>query len=126
MPAYIYTPEDFENETQWEAFKKYIKRSLPGKVEFADDEDGRAIVKFPDNDYRSEKTLNSCVDLAKEENLLWIAQDLKDAREKRDFNIKAAAEFCGVPYKTWIKWENGERECPPYVVKLIKFYLENK
>lgn len=47
-------------------------------------------------------------------------------RKEHGMSKRQACELCGVPYRTWLKWENGERACPDYVFDLIKFYLENR
>ena len=38
------------------------------------------------------------------------------------------AKFCellNIPLPSLTKWEQGQRECPPYVVELIAFRVQN-
>lgn len=53
-------------------------------------------------------------------------EELKQERLKRGLSMAKFADLIGVPFKTYEHWERGERECPAYVLRLIKFYLANK
>lgn len=51
---------------------------------------------------------------------------LKQIREEMGLTRTKAAEVVGVPYRTWQNWEDGSRQCPEYVERLIIFYLQHK
>ena len=36
------------------------------------------------------------------------------------------AEMLDIPYRTLQNWKSGEREAPPYVIKLIAYYLRSE
>lgn len=67
---YVYTPDDFGTEEQWEAFKGYVSRSFVNAL----NEDYKKAVKcFDDNliefnelDHKQERKLSELVDLARE------------------------------------------------------------
>ena len=44
---------------------------------------------------------------------------IKEARERRGMSRKDIAKWLEIPYRTIQNWETGERQCPPYMEKLI-------
>ncbi|OUP18335.1 hypothetical protein B5F29_11015 [Lachnoclostridium sp. An196] len=44
---------------------------------------------------------------------------IQEARKERGLSRKAVAEWLEIPYRTISNWENGERQCPAYIEKLI-------
>lgn len=51
---------------------------------------------------------------------------IKEMRETSGLSQIKICELTGVPTRTWRSWETGERACPEYVVRLIRYFLENK
>ncbi len=45
--------------------------------------------------------------------------NIEEARKKMNMSRKEVATWLDIPYRTMCSWENGERECPEYVEKLI-------
>jgi DNA-binding transcriptional regulator YiaG len=50
--------------------------------------------------------------------------EIKELREKYGLSRKQFCEYFEIPYRTVQDWELGNRKCPEYIVKLIKFKLE--
>ena len=47
---------------------------------------------------------------------------MKELRESTGLNRK---EFCDeIPYRTMTEWELGHRNAPPYVLRLLSYYVE--
>ena len=44
---------------------------------------------------------------------------IEDARKSCGMSRKDVAEWLEIPYRTLTNWENGERQCPLYIEKLI-------
>lgn len=51
-------------------------------------------------------------------------QEIIDLRQKYGLSRKQLCEMVGIPYRTLQDWELGNMKCPPYVVTLIKHYLQ--
>lgn len=51
---------------------------------------------------------------------------VKKLREQSGMSRNQFAEFFGVPYRTLQNWELGERQCPEYVISLMKYKLEKE
>jgi len=49
--------------------------------------------------------------------------DLKRIRTDLGLNRAEIARKCRVPYRTWIKWEDGERRTPEYAWVLLAWYM---
>ena len=45
--------------------------------------------------------------------------NIEEARKKMNMSRKEVSDWLEIPYRTMCGWENGERECPAYVEKLI-------
>ena len=61
----------------------------------------------------------------------WFAKKhpeskLKYMRLASGMNIKQFSEYFEIPYRTIQNWENGQRTCPEYLLKLIQYKLENE
>lgn len=72
-PTYTFTVEDFENENQWEAFKKYVNRMFvnarnPKYNEVVKEFTPNHITFYEINDPDIERTFEDIKDLAKDEN----------------------------------------------------------
>lgn len=39
---------------------------------------------------------------------------------------KAFSEYFGIPKRTIENWENGQRQCPSYLVELIRYKIEKE
>ena len=53
---------------------------------------------------------------------------MKTIQEIRKSTGLSQAQFCdllGIPAASLNKWEQGQRECPPYVVELIAYRVEH-
>ncbi|MBO4680076.1 MAG: XRE family transcriptional regulator [Lachnospiraceae bacterium] len=49
---------------------------------------------------------------------------MKELRESTGLNRK---DFCvkfDIPYRTMTEWELGHRNAPPYVLRLLTYYIE--
>ena len=46
--------------------------------------------------------------------------------EKSGMNLIEFCDFFEIPYKTAIKWKNGERKCSMYLLKLMEYKLVNE
>lgn len=44
---------------------------------------------------------------------------IAEARKSKGMSRKDVAEWLEIPYRTITNWENGERQCPAYIEKLI-------
>ena len=44
---------------------------------------------------------------------------IEEARKSKGMSRKDVAEWFEIPYRTITNWENGDRQCPPYIEKLI-------
>ena len=51
---------------------------------------------------------------------------IKDIREAAGLSRREFCEMLEIPYRTVQDWELGNRQCPPYVESLIKFYLDHR
>lgn len=55
------------------------------------------------------------------------AEKLKDLRRKTGYSQTRFGEVCGgIPLRTIQNWESGIRECPDYVLFLIKSHLKSQ
>lgn len=44
---------------------------------------------------------------------------ITEARKSAGMSRKDISEWLEIPYRTLTNWENGERQCPIYIEKLI-------
>ena len=51
---------------------------------------------------------------------------IKEIRANTGMTQKAFSELLQIPDKTIKNWEQGQRKCPDYVLKLIVYYLNNE
>ena len=51
---------------------------------------------------------------------------IKEMRAKTGLTQVKISQLTGVPMRTWQSWEIGERKCPDYVVRLIRYFLEHE
>lgn len=52
--------------------------------------------------------------------------DFKEIRQQSGMNKTQFAEYFNIPYRTIQNWEAGVRQCPAYVLDLIKYKLNNE
>ena len=49
---------------------------------------------------------------------------MKELRESTGLNRKKFCEKFEIPYRTMTEWELGHRNAPPYVLRLLSYYVE--
>ncbi len=49
---------------------------------------------------------------------------MKELRESTGLNRKDFCEKFDIPYRTMTGWELGHRTAPPYVLRLLAYYIE--
>ena len=49
---------------------------------------------------------------------------MKELRESTGLNRKEFCEKFEIPYRTMTEWELGHRTAPPYVLRLLAYYIE--
>ena len=49
---------------------------------------------------------------------------MKGLRESTGLNRKEFCEKFEIPYRTMTEWELGHRTAPPYVLRLLAYYVE--
>ena len=54
-----------------------------------------------------------------------MEENIKAVREAHKLSRKQFTELLEIPYRTLQDWELGNRKCPDYIIKLIKFRLEH-
>lgn len=48
---------------------------------------------------------------------------IKELRESTGLNRKEFCEKFDIPYRTVTEWELGHRNAPPYVLRLLEYYI---
>ena len=51
---------------------------------------------------------------------------IKSLRQSTGMTKKAFADYFEIPQRTIQNWEGGQRECPPYLEKLIAYKIEKE
>lgn len=51
---------------------------------------------------------------------------VKDLRTASGMTQKSFADYFGIPKRTIENWEGGQRECPVYLLSLIRYKLEKE
>lgn len=51
---------------------------------------------------------------------------IKDLRTATGMTQKAFAEYFGISKRSIESWEGGQRECPTYLLELMKYKLEKE
>ena len=51
-------------------------------------------------------------------------KSMKELRESTGLNRKEFCEKFDIPYRTMTEWELGHRSAPPYVYRLLSYYVE--
>ena len=49
----------------------------------------------------------------------------QEIKELSGMSLRELSEYFGIPYRTIQNWSEGQRSAPDYVLKLMKFKLEN-
>jgi len=52
-----------------------------------------------------------------------FSSKMKELRESTGLNRKEFCEKFDIPYRTMTEWELGHRNAPPYVLKLLTYYI---
>ncbi|MCR4695903.1 MAG: helix-turn-helix domain-containing protein [Lachnospiraceae bacterium] len=52
-----------------------------------------------------------------------FSSKMKELRESTGLNRKEFCEKFDIPYRTMTEWELGHRNAPPYVLKLLSYYV---
>ncbi len=55
-----------------------------------------------------------------------MEMNIKDIRKKLNYTQKQFANYFGIPTRTYQHWEDGDRQPPEYVLKLIVENLQLK
>lgn len=50
----------------------------------------------------------------------------KEIRELSGMNMSQFSKHFNIPYRTIQDWEAGKRNCPVYVLELLKYRIENE
>lgn len=53
-----------------------------------------------------------------------FSEKIKELRESTGLNRKGFCEKFEIPYRTMTEWELGHRNAPPYVLRLLAYYVE--
>ncbi len=53
-----------------------------------------------------------------------FSSKMKELRESTGLNRKEFCEKFDIPYRTMTEWELGHRNAPPYVLRLLSYYIE--
>lgn len=51
---------------------------------------------------------------------------IKDKRIELGLTQAQLSKLTGIPLRTIENWEGGQRKCPPYVERLLLFYLDHQ
>ena len=51
-------------------------------------------------------------------------KSMKELRESTGLNRREFCEKFDIPYRTMTEWELGHRTAPPYVLRLLAYYVE--
>lgn len=51
---------------------------------------------------------------------------IKQLRQQAGMKIKAFSEYFEIPYRTVHNWDNGQRKCPEYLIKLMEYKLNSE
>ena len=54
----------------------------------------------------------------------FFSKRMKELRESTGLNRKEFCEKFEIPYRTMTEWELGHRNAPPYVLRLLSYYIE--
>lgn len=49
---------------------------------------------------------------------------MKELRKSTGLNRKEFCEKFDIPYRTMTEWELGHRNAPPYVLRLLSYYIK--
>ena len=52
--------------------------------------------------------------------------NIEDLIEMSGMNIKQFSEYFGIPRKTIHNWKSGINKCPEYLLRLMRYKLENE
>lgn len=50
----------------------------------------------------------------------------QELRQATGMNLKQFSDYFEIPYRTIQNWEGGQRECPTYLLELMKYKLKKE
>ena len=50
----------------------------------------------------------------------------QELRQSSGMNLKEFSEYFEIPYRTIQNWEGGQRTCPEYLLKLMRYKLDKE
>jgi DNA-binding transcriptional regulator YiaG len=50
-------------------------------------------------------------------------KDITALRESTGMNRAKFCDYFQIPYRTMTEWERGTRHAPPYVIRLLEYYI---
>lgn len=50
----------------------------------------------------------------------------KEIREQSGMNLTQFSQYFEIPYRTIQNWDSGIRQCPEYLLKLMRYKIENE
>lgn len=50
----------------------------------------------------------------------------KELRKQSGMNLTQFSKYFGIPYRSIQNWELGQRQCPEYLLDLMKYKLEKE
>ncbi|MCR4705253.1 MAG: helix-turn-helix domain-containing protein [Lachnospiraceae bacterium] len=53
-----------------------------------------------------------------------FSSKMKELRESTGLNRKEFCKKFDIPYRTMTEWELGHRNAPPYVLRLLTYYIQ--
>ena len=53
-----------------------------------------------------------------------FSSKMKELRESTGLNRKEFCEKFDIPHRTMTEWELGHRNAPPYVLRLLTYYID--
>jgi len=53
-----------------------------------------------------------------------FSSKMKELRESTGLNRKEFCEKFDIPYRTMTEWELGHRNAPPYLLRLLTYYID--
>ncbi len=50
--------------------------------------------------------------------------NIRQYRVEKGIKLADIVKQLGIPYRTLIAWETGYRKAPPYLIRLLKMYID--
>lgn len=55
-----------------------------------------------------------------------VTMTFKEIRQSSGMNLTEFSKYFEIPYRTVQNWENGVRQCPDYLLKLMWYKFNNE